>query len=149
MVFALIFLSPIVFCIAVFLTFGGLRYGPQGIPIFLWIPLLFVWLMGAMSTFFTVWLLGVDGAEAQRRLLGRHYAGVLQLRGYQNSEMPDPGQEWRYRLDRETTAQLRPRCRALKGTPPNICYLYYEADDRVHVTVTLDGDELTVADWSM
>jgi hypothetical protein len=149
MVFALVFLSPMVLVAALVLALACRKYGPDGISYFLWVPLLGAGMMGALAATFSIMMLGVDGAHAQKRLLGRQYAGVLQLRYYDHSEFPDPGQEWRYRIDQETIARLRPICRKQTRTPAGTCSLYEEQDDRVAIFVTLEGDELIVGDWTL
>ncbi|MGH8572984.1 MAG: hypothetical protein ACREX8_10480, partial [Gammaproteobacteria bacterium] len=102
-----------------------------------------------LATIFSVKMLAIDGAQAQERLLGRQYAGVLQLREYDHSEFPDPGQEWRYRVDQETVDRLQPVCRPQAGAPNGRCALYEKHNNRVAIFVTLEGDKLVVGDWTM
>lgn len=149
MFFALVFAAPFVFLVSLVLAIFPALYGPRGVPYLLWLLLTGAGTMGAIAAGLSIKLMAIDGAVAQERLLHRQYAGWLDLRGYEDSEFPDPGQQWRYRLDDRTVAELQPLCRARRGYPPGDCSLYERSTDRSQALVTLTGHDLVIADLTI
>jgi len=148
--FALFFAAPIAFAGALILSGIAHRWSlvPRGVPGLLTLGLLTAAIMAGLATILTFRLLAVDGARAQQRMLGEQVAGLLQLRHYEDSEFPDPGQEWHYALDPETAARLRRRCPVSRDRPGE-CRLYLRADRRGLAFVTLAGERLIVAELSL
>ncbi|HEV2816614.1 MAG TPA: hypothetical protein VGW40_05270 [Allosphingosinicella sp.] len=149
MVFALFLSAPIALIGALILSVVAHRWSlvPRGLPGLLTLCLLTAVIMGSLATILTFRLFAVHGARAQQRMLGEQAAGVLQLRHYEDSEFPDPGQEWHYALDPDTAARLRRRC--APGPRPGECRIYLREGPQGLAFVTLAGDRLIVADLSL
>jgi hypothetical protein len=100
MIFSLMFFSPLLLLIAAGLAGILLFSGREGVSFFVWLVFFSSGSFGLLATIMTVKLVAIGGERAQRSLLGGRYAGPFALRGYEESDFPDPGQQWRYRLDR-------------------------------------------------
>lgn len=91
-------------------------------------------------------MLVLTPSAVQRERLGQQVAGPTQLVSFVHEpSMMDPASTWIYRLDGETVADLRSRCR---GDVPSAsaCLVAYYRDDRAYTEIELQGDRLTIRD---
>ena len=151
MFFPLFLTSVPVLVVAVLVTLAVTRFRilPRGMSQWLFTWTLALAIQAALASWFTIELIIIDGARAQRRVLGRQYASALQLIAYHDTEFPDPGQDWEYRLDDQLAATLRMRCLPSVNLGPNHCYLYQRSNNRSLEAVELTDNHLIIRDYSL